>query len=565
MRPLPIQYAALDRRESAFSAALGVEWADMAAGWPFPPNEAGHGDSHGTSHDDSTRDHPASAISQPSTGTEASAAAVLRASSVLSNTLPQCLVETLLSMALDSVGAECGALVVLNQDRWVVQALAQRCDSDLTIDRECIPMSASSVPVSLVFTVAQTHQVTFIGEESTALAYANDVYVRGRRPRSMLCVPLIRYATVAGALYLETSREPMAFSPAKVPLLEFIAAQAAMALESGRLHDQLIQEHRQRSSAEEQLRTALSELARATRLKAMGELVASIVHEVGQPLASINASASAAMRWLERDPPVMDEVHAMVGHISLSAQRAKAIVEALRAKARQAAPRFGTMELGSAVSEAAALIAVQLDDLHARLVIKGFAAPVHVHGDRIQLQQVLINLLVNGAESMAERAKGERLLWLTCSTDQPGEVSVVVEDVGCGIDPAVSSRLFEPLFTTKENGMGMGLAISQSIVESHGGTLCLGAREVAGTRATLTLPRLVSLDSKGTDIVAPRIEASTVETSPVETLPVGTRVSSHLEADMSASEGERANLSVESAQASVQIPAHVPGRAGAQG
>ncbi len=139
--------------------------------------------------------------------------------------------------------------------------------------------------------------------------------------------------------------------------------------------------------------------------------------------------------------------------------------------------------------EASALVAVHLDALKVSLELRGLNGVVQVRGDRIQLQQVVINLLMNGAGSMVARGSDRRFV-LECAAEADDLVSVTVDDLGNGIAPGIAHRLHEPLFTTKENGMGMGLATSHSIVDADGGELTLSARECVGTRATFTLPRL---------------------------------------------------------------------------
>jgi C4-dicarboxylate-specific signal transduction histidine kinase len=275
-------------------------------------------------------------------------------------------------------------------------------------------------------------------------------------------------------------------------VLEVIASQAAFALENARLYEELVEQNEQRARAEEQLRTAVDDLERASRLKAMGELVASIVHEVAQPLAAVDTAASAAQRWLDRKPPEIGEAQDMLRHINLSVTRVKGIIQALRAKARNAAPQFTTLDLGDVLREAATLVARQMDALNVALELRGLDTldtPVQVLGERIQLQQVVINLLINGAEAMTTLDR-RRCLTLTCARREHHVVQVTVQDEGSGIAPEVAGRLFEPLFTTKENGMGMGLAISHSIVDAHGGTLSLSPRDEGGTCAAFTLPCL---------------------------------------------------------------------------
>ncbi|MEM5370386.1 AAA family ATPase [Paraburkholderia azotifigens] len=419
--------------------------------------------------------------------------AVLRISNALaSNIVPARLVETLLRTALESAGADQGALVLLHRGVWRVPARAHVLGGAIVVSHETAEFSSDTLPVSLVHAVARTQEKLVLDDVCDSPAYAQDDYVRRQRPRSVLCVPLMRYAMLVGVLYLENNLAANVFTSAKAALLEVVASQAAFALENARLYEELSEQNRQRAQAEDELRNALGELERASRLKAMGELVASIVHEVGQPLAAVGTSASAALRWLDRNPPDIGETREMLTHISMSATRARAIIQALRAKARRAEPQFATLDLNDALREAAALVAGQLDALKIRLELRGLDCPVQVHGDRIQLQQVAINLLTNGAESMAALAQSERKLKLICTQEEGGPVCVSVEDLGSGIDPQIAERLLEPLFTTKENGMGMGLAICNSIVEAHGGTLMLAPRETRGTRAMFTLPCLAN-------------------------------------------------------------------------
>ncbi|WP_412025902.1 AAA family ATPase [Burkholderia cepacia] len=415
--------------------------------------------------------------------------AVLRISNALaSDIVPARLVETLLRTTLESAGAENGALAVLREGVWHVPARADVVDGSIVVTQAAEPFTASVLPVSLVQAVARTQEGVVIDDASESPVHAQDAYVRRKRPRSVMCVPLMRYATLVGVLYLENNLAARMFTTAKAALVEVIASQAAFALENARLYEELVEQNRQRAHAEEQLRAALASLERASRLKAMGELVASIVHEIGQPIAAVDTSASAALRWLNREPPDVGEAREMLVHINRGAARAKSIIQALRAKARKAAPQFATVDLNEAVREAATLVARQLDALDVVLEQRGQDSPVYVHGDRIQLQQVVINLLTNGAEAMADLETVRRLS-LACEADGVDSARVTVEDLGSGIAPDIADRLLEPLFTTKENGMGMGLAISHSIVDAHGGTLTLSARDGTGTRAIVMLPR----------------------------------------------------------------------------
>lgn len=417
--------------------------------------------------------------------------AVLRISNALaSDIVPARLVETLLRTALESAGAAQGALVLLRDGKWHVPAVAAVEDGNIVIEQEDRPLDGEVLPVSLVHAVARTQAGIVLGDARESAAFAQDIYMQRMRPRSVLCVPLMRYAKLVGVLYLENSLATQVFTPTKAAVLEVIASQAAFALENARLYEDLVEQNHKRAAAEEQLRAALGALDRASRLKAMGELVASIVHEVGQPIAAVDTSASAALRWLGRTPPEIGEARDMLAHISRSATRAKSIIQGLRARSQRAEPQFTSIDLGDALREAATLVAGQLSRLGVALETRGLEASIYVHGDRIQLQQVVINLLTNGAESMSDIESSQRYLLLACAVEAGGLVRVTVEDAGCGIDPAIADRLLEPLFTTKETGMGMGLAISQSIVAAHDGTLSLLPRAPGGTCALFTLARL---------------------------------------------------------------------------
>ncbi|CAG2145650.1 trifunctional serine/threonine-protein kinase/ATP-binding protein/sensor histidine kinase [Cupriavidus plantarum] len=420
--------------------------------------------------------------------------AVLRISNALaSNIVPARLVDTLMQTALESAGAELGVLVLVREGVWHVPARAQVVEGTIVVTQEPVLAASDVLPVSIVQTVARTHERLVIDDmrapQAHTFTHAQDDYIRRHQPRSVLCVPLMRYAALVGVLYLENNLAAKMFTADKAGVLEVIASQAAFALENARLYEALFEQNAQRTRAEAQLRTALDELERASRLRAMGELVASIVHEVGQPLAAVSTSASAALRWLDHDPPDIVETRQMLSHIGASATRANAVFQNLRAKSRTTAPHFEPIDLGDALHEAITFVARPLETLGVLLSLHIPEPPLTVHGDRIQLQQVAINLLMNGAESMTAVAPHARRLSLTCVREADGIVRMIVEDSGCGIDPGIADRLFEPLFTTKQNGMGMGLAIVNSIVDAHGGTLAFAPREGGGTRAMVSLPR----------------------------------------------------------------------------
>ena len=220
-------------------------------------------------------------------------------------------------------------------------------------------------------------------------------------------------------------------------------------------------------------------------------LVASIIHEIGQPLSAVETAVSAAVRWLKRPDPDLDEALAMLSQTALSARRARQIIQGLRAMARQDEPQFSPVDVDDALHEAVTLVGAGLADLGARLDVHAPAQPCFVHGDRVQIQQVAINLLTNGAEAMGQLAEDARRVSIAWGASASGQsVEVVVEDRGTGIAAENAARVLEPFFTTKSSGMGMGLAICRSIVDAHGGMLAFQPGAPAGTRVTVRLPRL---------------------------------------------------------------------------
>jgi len=220
-------------------------------------------------------------------------------------------------------------------------------------------------------------------------------------------------------------------------------------------------------------------------------LVASIVHEIGQPLSAVETAASAAVRWLQRPHPDLDEALAMLAQTALSARRARRIIQGLRAMARQGEPEFSPVDVDDALREAVTLAGAGLAEQGAHLEVRASAPPCFVHGDRVQIQQVAINLLTNGAEAMGHLPGDARRLGIAWGASACGRsVEVVVEDRGTGIAPENAAHVLEPFFTTKSSGMGMGLAICRSIVDAHGGSLAFQPGATAGTRVTVRLPRL---------------------------------------------------------------------------
>ena len=244
----------------------------------------------------------------------------------------------------------------------------------------------------------------------------------------------------------------------------------------------------ERKLAEEALRDARADLERMARLTTMGELSASISHEINQPLAAIVTQSDAGLRFLNRDEPDLDEVRDALSCIARDAMHAADVVRGLRALARKSGPQLTRLDIDDVVREVLALARGELRRHDVVLHTELAAGDRPVMGDRVQLQQVLLNLIVNGAQAMSGVTERARELTVSSTLAEPGSVLVAVEDTGTGLDPAVAQRMFEPFFTTKSDGLGMGLAICRSIVEAHGGRLWVSPRAPHGADVRFTVP-----------------------------------------------------------------------------
>jgi C4-dicarboxylate-specific signal transduction histidine kinase len=248
--------------------------------------------------------------------------------------------------------------------------------------------------------------------------------------------------------------------------------------------------------AEEALRIMQTQLAHVNRVATMGQLTASIAHEVNQPIAATVANAEAALRWLNRQPPNLTEVREATQRIVKEGHRAADVIGRIRALIKKAPPQKDRLSINDAIRDVLELVRAESlkNDVYVRIELApGLPA---ILGDRVQLQQVLLNLIVNAIESMSGMADGVRHLSIctrhvrdaNSASASTGSIHVEVRDSGQGLDPARVDRLFETFYSTKASGMGMGLAICRSIIEVHGGTLSASANEPRGAVFRFTLP-----------------------------------------------------------------------------
>ena len=291
--------------------------------------------------------------------------------------------------------------------------------------------------------------------------------------RTTLATPLLRKGTPIGVILIRRM-EVRPFCDKQIALLETFADQAVIAIENVRLFE-----------AEKQRTMAL---AHANRVATMGYLTASIAHEVTQPIAAVVTTADAALRWLGAQPPDLGEVRQALGGIIKDGNRASDVIGRIRGLIKKLPPRHDPLDINQAIFDAATLTRSELLRHQIALQIQPAQELPVVQADRIQLQQVLLNLIINAIEAMSEVNEGPRELLVSSARNAVDSVLVAVRDSGPGLTLESFDRLFHAFHTTKPDGMGMGLSICRSIVEAHGGRVWATANAPRGAVFQFTLP-----------------------------------------------------------------------------
>jgi C4-dicarboxylate-specific signal transduction histidine kinase len=291
--------------------------------------------------------------------------------------------------------------------------------------------------------------------------------------RTILFVPMLRNDELVGSFSIGRLRIEH-FTENEIELVTDFAAQVAIALEITR--------------RERQLRELQMELAHVNRVATIGHLTASITHEVNQPLAAARNNLTAALNFVDRTPPDLVEVREALACAVKDNDRASTVVGRIRALMQKAPTRTDSVDLNEAVREVIELT-------HGEALKHGVSVRTQladglplIQGDRVQLQQVVLNLILNAVQAMGAVADGTREVLVTTRQTEPNEVCLGVRDTGPGLSAETLPRLFEPFYTTKPGGMGMGLAICRSIIEAHGGRLWAAGCEPRGALFQFTIP-----------------------------------------------------------------------------
>jgi C4-dicarboxylate-specific signal transduction histidine kinase len=244
----------------------------------------------------------------------------------------------------------------------------------------------------------------------------------------------------------------------------------------------------ERKRAEEALRQTQANLAHVSRVMTLGELTASISHEVNQPLAAVIINGQICLRLLALETPRPDDVRTTVERMVRDANRASEVIQRIRALAKRTEPQMVSLDINDVIREATLLVQREVLSHGVSLRTELASALPPVLGDRVQLQQVVINLLMNGVEAMASITDRPREIVIRSQQPEAGQVLVAVLDSGIGIDSETAEKLFSAFFTTKASGMGMGLSISRSIIRAHGGRLWVSPNTDHGAAFQFTVP-----------------------------------------------------------------------------
>ena len=291
--------------------------------------------------------------------------------------------------------------------------------------------------------------------------------------RTGLVVPLLKDNEIVGIITLGR-KQVQPFTDKQISLFRDFAAQATIALESTR--------------RERQYREMQSELAHANRVATMGQLTASIAHEIKQPIAAARNNAAAALRFLDKSPPDVAEVREALTCIVNDTDRTSDVVDRIGSLIKKAPPRKEVVDLNAAILEVTALTRSEAVKTGVTVGTQLADELPRIQCDRVQLQQVMLNLIVNAIQSMSGVEDGNRELHISTVSIEPEGVCVAVRDTGHGLRPESLPRLFEPFYTTKPDGMGMGLSICRSIIEAHGGRLWATRCEPRGALFQFTIP-----------------------------------------------------------------------------
>ncbi len=533
-------------------------------------------------------------------------AAIVKASQALSGEimLPS-LIERLMTIALQDAGAERGLLILVRDGEPRIEAEATTGVAEIKLQVRQSAITPSDLPRSVLHYALRTQERVLLDDASSDKLYSADEYVRAKRSRSVLCLPIVRQGKLVGALYLENSLVPGAFTPERVAVLELLASQAAISLENAALYtdlqrseaflaqgqrishtgtfgwsvasgefywsaenynileyDRSVQasadlalqrmhpgdrdhvrqllddamrekkdfdsEHRllmpdgrvkhvhttgravntgsldfvgavrditERVRSEKAARESERryhevqlQLAHANRVETLGHLSASIAHELNQPLSGAVLSAETGLLWLSGEQPNIPEAQKAFARVIRDGNRASEIFRRIRTLIKKAPTQKDRLDINQATLEIVGLTHGEAADNGVRVQTRLQEGLPLFQGDRVQLQQVILNLIMNALDAIGSRDTGPREILISTANTDSGDIHVSVQDSGPGVDPATIDRIFDAFYTTKADGLGMGLSICRSIIGAHGGKLWAATGIRRGAVFQFTVP-----------------------------------------------------------------------------
>jgi predicted ATPase/signal transduction histidine kinase len=397
------------------------------------------------------------------------------------------LIETLMVIAVEHAGADRGLLLLPRGSQYRIEAGATSGRDGVRVRLFGTPVTPSELPLLILEQVIRTQSQVILDDARGQSMFAEDEYMSRKRVRSLLCLPLLKQAELIGVLYLENSLASHVFTPARIAVLKLLASQAAIALENARLYRDVAEREAEARESEQRYREVQLELAHANRVATVGQLSASITHEVNQPITAAVTYALAARRFLSAEPPNFREVDDALSLIVKEGNRAGEVVGRIRALIKKAPARKDAVAINDAILDVIALTRTEAANNGISVRMQLAEGLPRVQGDRVQLQQVLLNLIINAIEAMRDVGEDEREL-LISSRSEPDGVSVEVRDSGPGFALAALDRVFEAFYTTKAGGLGLGLSICRSIIEAHNGQLWASANVPRGAIFRFTAP-----------------------------------------------------------------------------
>lgn len=390
--------------------------------------------------------------------------------------------QAVLKSVMDHIKADRGQLLLMRDGDPVIEAMGYREGGDVRTTLGTVMPTPSRVALDILNQAVRSLEPVL----TDVAARANDP-ISANGLCTVVCLPLLADGRLIAIAYLEANPEGSEHRQRVLPVVALLAEQAAICLERAERYAQIFENFERRSQAESALRDARAELAQTTHLATMGGMAASIAHEINQPLTSILNHAAASTRWLKHAEPKVQEALLNLKGITTSGKRAVEIITALRSLAKQDNLRRELLDIRAVITSVLELSQPDIDGLGVQVVVEMDQAQCTILGDQVQIQQLILNLVKNGIESMADTVAGERVLHVSCKRDE-GHYLTRIEDRGCGIAPEALAKIFTPLFTTKSKGMGMGLAICNSIVTAHRGKLNAGAVSPQGTYFEFKIP-----------------------------------------------------------------------------